>query len=126
MEITLKQVVEAAPALQDISTKELPVKTSFKIAKNLEMFRAESQIFDDERVKLLKELGEPNEKIPGSYNLKDENRGAYQEKIEELLGCTIDIAVRKITLKEFESSGVKFKPSTLYQLGFMIDEEDAT
>ena len=53
----LKQVIDIATALSSIATAKLPAKASYRIAKAINLLRPEVTTFEEQRVKLAKELG---------------------------------------------------------------------
>ena len=57
LKLNNKEIVNSIEALKNLSTKELDVKTSFKIAKNIKTIDEISNIFIEEKRKLVSKYG---------------------------------------------------------------------
>jgi hypothetical protein len=105
-----------AEQLEKLKNQDLPVKTSFKLAKTLKKMDEEKKHFEEEKLKLLKKYGEEIEDNPGSYSVGTDNKEFY-EKLEEL--CNIKVDIEKIKIEDL--GDIKLSTNTLLFLDFLIE-----
>ena len=84
MKLTNKKIATDSMILMGISRKELPVKVSYALAKNIAKIEKELEIYNSERQKLL-----------DKYCVKDENG---QNKIDE----NNQLKIQEMYLKDWE------------------------
>ena len=65
IKIKLHTLVEAKEPLLNLSTKELPLKTSYKLAKAIKKVNDELVFFEEGRLKLCQKYGNPNKEANG-------------------------------------------------------------
>lgn len=96
----LGTVVTAIPALKKLAACELTPKTLYKVSKLLAKLDKETEFFDANRNRLIRELGEETES--GKWEVKEANREAFFGKVNELLDIDIDEEITPITLPTSE------------------------
>ena len=57
MEITLKEIINAVPALNKLADSDLPLPLAYKLSKMTKTLQAEIDFFTREREKIMKEYG---------------------------------------------------------------------
>lgn len=113
----MAKAIDTFVALQAIGQEKLKGGVSLRIGRALNMLQPEIKLFEEERTKLAKELGEPQEN--GSYKFSDENIIVFNDKVNELMNEEIDITLP--TISEEEVSEMTVEPSALAVLdGIMI------
>lgn len=125
LKLTNKEIVNSIEALKNLSTKELNVKTSFKIAKNIKTIDEISNIFIEEKRKLVSKYGTKDEK--GNLKLDDngvaeinkENLSEWNRSYEELLQIENNIEIEKIKLSDLD---VRVSAQELLAIEYMIEE----
>ncbi|NOW84272.1 hypothetical protein B0H39_003184 [Clostridium beijerinckii] len=128
MKITNRELQSKVQVLSMLSNKQLPVKVSYAIAKNINSINKELKIVDSEKQKLIKDYALKNEhgevKTEGNKILfpSDEKENECNEKYNELLDIEVDLDVREVNVNELLNSNVEFSPSELIELDFMILE----
>lgn len=128
MKITNRELQSKVQVLSMLSNKQLPVKVSYAIAKNINSINKELKIVDGEKQKLIKDYALKNEhgevKTEGDKILfpSDEKENECNEKYNELLDIEVDLDVRGINIDELLNSNVEFSPGELMELDFMILE----
>jgi len=121
MKLTLRQIAMSVPGFNELSRKEMPIKVSFAVARNLKQLQEEQQLFEKKRTELFEKYGNPVEGgQPGQYQVKPESIDEFQKAQNELLDCEVDVDVTTIDPETLESSGVKLKPETFVTLSFMF------
>jgi hypothetical protein len=98
MQIKYSQLTNIINSIKKLSSKELPIQTSIKLAKLLKQLNLENEIFTNEYRKLFDKYAEKDEK----GNIKFENNNA--------------IALKKETIEEF-----KIKYNELMDYSFNVD-----
>ena len=125
MKLTNKEIVNSIEALKNLSTKELNVKTSFKIAKNIKTIDEISNIFIEEKRKLVSKYGIKDDK--GNLKLDDngvaeiakENLSEWNRSYEELLEIENNIEIEKIKLSDLD---VRVSAQELLAIEYMLEE----
>jgi hypothetical protein len=93
----LKEVIEATPAIFRVLGTKLPVKAAYHLAKIGKKLQAELTDYNDERVKLIKELGE--EQKDGGYQVKPENLKSFTDQHTALIEVEIKIDLDPLKLE---------------------------
>lgn len=58
MELSNRKIIENLSALRTVSNKQLPIKASYAIAKNINKIEEELKIFRKEKEKLINKYGQ--------------------------------------------------------------------
>lgn len=125
MKLTNNVIVNSIEALKNLSGKELDVKTSFKIAKNIKVIDEISNIFVEEKRKLVSKYGtkdkDGNLKVDdnGVAQIDKDNLEEWNRSYAELLEIENDINIEKIKLSDLD---IKVSPQELLAIEYMIEE----
>ena len=125
MKLTNNVIVNSIEALKNLSCKELDVKTSFKIAKNIKVIDEISNIFVEEKRKLVSKYGtkdkEGNLKVDdnGVAEIDKDNLEEWNRSYAELLEIENDIDIEKIKLSDLD---IRVSPQELLAIEYMIEE----
>lgn len=127
MKFSNEKILNDAPKLSAISNKQLPVKISYAIAKNIGKIEPELKVYNSEREKLIE-----------MYSLKDDTGKAVIENnnikiqkdkiqdwnrdIKELLAMEVEIDIYNYKFKIDELNGYSISPSELQAIDYMIEE----
>ena len=57
MKTTIRDIMQAVPALEKLAGASLPLKTAYKLSKNIKLLQNEIDFFTREREKIMKEYG---------------------------------------------------------------------
>lgn len=118
--LTLKEVVDGFPPLRELSQIELPARAAFQIGRALRELTNEASLFDEKWAALLKKYGEPKPGDPTKYNIKEENRAAFDAESKEFLATTVPINYEPIKLSEL--GGVPLKASWFAALPWLFTD----
>lgn len=125
MKFTNRELINKVNIIKKLMDKQLSVKGSYSIAKNINNINKELELFDSEKMKLINQYTEKDEN--GENKIKDNTivlikgkEDECNEKYSELLNIETDIEIRKINIDDLE--GVKISPSELMELDFMLSE----
>jgi hypothetical protein len=93
MKITLKKLIAAAPALQNLGTKDIPLKTAYRLQQMRELLNKELVFYVEREKSVLEKYGTPGDS-PGAYTFDtlDLQRKA-QSELEELLNFEAEPAI---------------------------------
>ncbi len=100
------------------NNKELPIKVSYAITKNLRMMEPEIKLYDEERTKLLEKHGDKAEN--NTYKIPKEHMEAWEKDIADLLDVDVTVTVHQVDISNF-TDGIE--PVVMEALEFMIKEE---
>ena len=126
MKLTNKKILKDAMTIGAISNKELPIKVSYAIAKNISKLEKELQIYNQEREKLIEKYSvkdDDNKTIIDENNqikIQDEYLYAWNKDIKELQEIEVEIDMHKFKLEEL--NGYNITPAELMAIDYMIEE----
>lgn len=125
MKLTNKKIVTDSMILMDISRKELPIKVSYALAKNIAKIEKELEIYNSERQKLLDkycvkaENGENKIDENNQLKIQEEYLKDWNQDIKELQNIELEIDIHKFKLEEL--NGYNMTPSELIAIDYMIE-----
>ncbi|WP_195948103.1 hypothetical protein [Paraclostridium bifermentans] len=125
MKLTNKKIVTDSMILMEISRKELPIKVSYALAKNIAKIEKELEIYNSERQKLLDKYCVKDEngqnKIDENNQLKiqEEYLKDWEHDIKELQNIELEIDIHKFKIAEL--NGYNMAPSELIAIDYMIE-----
>lgn len=128
MKLTNRKIVNDSNFLATLTQKQLPVKVSYAIAKNISKIENELKIYNIERQKLIDKYcvkdEEGNNVIDENNQLiiADENMTDWNNAINELLDIEVEIDIHKFNINDLMYSNVEFTPSELIIIEYMIEE----
>lgn len=125
MKLTNKQIVNDSMILMEISRKELPIKVSYALAKNISKIEKELEIYNSERQKLIDkycvkdENGENKVDENNQLKIQEEYLKDWEKGIKELQNIELEIDIHKFKLEEL--NGYNMTPSELIAIDYMIE-----
>lgn len=126
MKLTNKKILNNAMTIANISNKELPVKVSYALAKNIYKLEKELQIYNKEREKLIEKYSvkdEDNKTVIDEHNqikIQDKYLEKWNKDIEDLQNIEVEIDIHKFKLEEL--NGYNMTPAELMAIDYMIEE----
>ena len=125
MKMTNREIQSKVQILQTITQRQLPVKASYAIAKNITTINRELKVFESEKMKIINEFALKDEggnpKIEGNtYKIIEGKEEECNSKINELLDIEIDVEIRSFNINCIEN--INFSPSELLEIDFIIVE----
>lgn len=127
MKMTNRDMQGKVQTLSTLANKQLPVKVSYALAKNINTLNKELKIFEEEKMKIIKAYAVKNEH--GEPKIKDNKfvfiEGKEEEcdkKYNELLDIEVEFDVRTVDINELLNSNLNFAPSELLEIDFMLAE----
>jgi hypothetical protein len=134
MTITLNnmQIISAMESASDLLMINLPIKTSWNITKNVKKFESAYKLYNECKDKIIQKYGVKDEdgKIKVDENNQIKIFPKYVEQcgkeLEELNLCEneVDILTIKLSDLQDEDNKNKIKPATLFNLYFMIEDDE--
>lgn len=124
MKIKNEVLVNSVQVLRKLNAAELPIKLSYKLAKNIKNIEKELALYEEEKQKLIAKYGEKDEvgKIKqnddGTINILDTEK--WNNDIKELLAIEADISIEKINIDELGKSDFKITPADLGLIDYLI------
>lgn len=128
MKLTNRKIVNDANFLGTLTNKQLPIKVSYAVAKNVSKIEKELEIYNKERQKLVDKYcikdEKGNNKIDENNQLKiaNENLDDWNKSINELLDIEIEIDIHKFNINDLLNSNLDMTPSELMLIDYMIEE----
>lgn len=125
MKLTNKKIVNDSMILMEVSRKELPIKVSYALAKNIAKIEKELEIYNSERQKLLDkycikdENGENKVDENNQLKIQEEYLKDWEKDIKELQNIDLEIDIHKFKIDEL--NGYNMAPSELMAIDYMIE-----
>ncbi|MDQ0149118.1 hypothetical protein ACFO6R_05910 [Eubacterium multiforme] len=117
IKLTNKKIVEASGALEEIARKELPVKVSYSISKNISQIRKELEVYNNERQKLIEKYCSKAEE-ENKYKIDDiENWNKDSKELDEI---QVDIDINRFKLDDILDFNMS--AAELMAIDFMIEQ----
>lgn len=102
----LKTIIEITPALSALGATKLPAKIAYRVAKALNAIKADYTTYEEQRTKLLRELGTPDKVDPNIVRLGD-NAAAFDEQIKALIDEDVAVTLPTITLDDLGDASIE-------------------
>jgi len=102
MKLKLSDLVNAVQSLGIISKKDLPVKTSYALSKNIQKIDTELKAFNETRTKLFEKYGEKvKEDGKDLTRIPKEKVEIFQKELNTILDQEVEIDLWMIDINEF-------------------------
>lgn len=127
MKLSNERIVNDANVLGAISQKNLPIKVSYAIAKNIAKIEAEIKVYNKERQKLIEKYSVKDKEgklliEDNSIKIAPENVEEWNRDIKELLEIENEVDIHKFHISELENSNCTMTPAELMLIDYMIEE----
>jgi hypothetical protein len=128
---TLGACIDAEPSLTRLAAYTWPVKTAYHLAKLVRLLREETKAFEEQRIKLVRELGtaRPPTEVELTRGIRDEVIEVPPERFKdysaqylELRAVTTEIAWRPLSLDILEQQKEPIAAADLVDLGPFLDD----
>lgn len=102
MKFKLNEVYNLSRSLPNVTNKELPINTSFRLLSLLKKCSEEIKILEESRIKLVKKYAEKGkeEGKEGEFKVAEENAEKFQKEFEALLSEEVKIDFKKIKIAD--------------------------
>lgn len=140
MKIKVMDIIVKTAQLNAIAGKKMPIRMSYAVSKNREVFAKEVDKYETERIKLcnayadkdadgkpvIAEREENGQKV-SEYIFTKENREELEKALADFCDMEVHLAIQKINMKDLEKIDESdrfdaLSPMELESLYFMIDE----
>ncbi len=140
MKIKVMDIIVKTAQLNAIAGKKMPIRMSYAVSKNREVFAKEVDKYETERIKLcnayadkdadgrpvIAEREENGQKV-SEYIFTKENREELEKALADFRDMEVHLAIQKISMKDLEKIDESdrfdaLSPMELESLYFMIDE----
>lgn len=89
--VKLSEIINSQQSLNVLLGTSLPVKIAYQLSKLVNKIQPDLKIYDEQRMKLVKELGEQTDAEKDLWTIKPENMVKYTEEMAKLLDVEVDI-----------------------------------
>ena len=127
MKLSNERIVNDANVLGAISQKNLPIKVSYAIAKNIAKIEAEIKVYNKERQKLIDKYSVKDEEgkpliEDNSIKIAEEHVEEWNRDIKELLAIENEVDIHKFHIDKLINSNCDMSPAELMLIDYMIEE----
>lgn len=122
----LRNIVECADIMRELSTKTLKGRAAFKVARLLRELEKEFTLFNEKRMDLIKEYaqkdenGEMKSDENGNVTLDQDRLTEFYQNLEELLNAEVEINADKIDSDDLND--IEMTPAQIINLEEFVNE----
>lgn len=122
----LRNIVECADIMRELSTKSLKGRVAFRVARLLRELEKEFTLFNEKRMDLIKEYaqkdenGEMKSDENGNVTLDQDRLSEFYQSLDDLLNADVEINAEKIDAEDL--GDVEFTPTQIISLEPFINE----
>ena len=119
----LKQLLEIFPAVSALGSTKLSAKPGYRVAKIINLIKPDMVAYDEQRNKLLQELGTPVEGEPGRFSILGDNLKSFADQEKALLEEEVSIDLPKIKIDDLvtnDGKQIEIEPMYLAALDGII------
>lgn len=108
IKMTLNELMNATPALKELSGKSFTGATTFKIARLIREVDKEIKTFEEERMKIVNKYGEKDEngelasQEDGTVKIIEDKINECNQELVDLLNAEVEINAEKLKEEVFE------------------------
>lgn len=118
----LGELVIAQQALTRLLALDFPAAVSYKIARAARPVQAELQNYEQERIKLVRRLGEDNGE--GQIIVLPDKTAGFNEEMGALLNEDVELKIRTVDPCIFDKTDIKVRPGDLMLMWFLFEEKE--
>lgn len=124
MKIKIESIINSVEVLKKITNAEVPIQTSYHIAKNIEKIEKEIEFFEKERVKIVKKYGEKKEdgellvSENGNVNIVDVEN--FNKEMQELNSLEVELDIVKINIEDLRDSKISITPREVLSISYLL------
>lgn len=124
MKLSNRELLSNMQRLKVLAQRDLPIKASYAIAKNMRKIEDELKPYEEERQRLLEKHGKKDKEgeliVDERGRAKFKDKKAWNKDVDELLDIEVEIDFHKFNIKHLE--GREISPAELIALEHMIEE----
>lgn len=120
----LQQIINSESSLKKLLDTQLPVKVAYKISKIVNLIEPDLKIFNEQRDKLIKELG-THDKDKDIYTVEKVNLSKFADEIGKLTDIEVNLGfgqgkdLEKIKVDDL--GDIKVAAADLVQLDWLLE-----
>ena len=104
MKLQLGQIQDMKDPMSRLTNEKLPLRVAFKLNKMIRVFDENLQVIEEERVKLVKALGEESD--DGTMKVPKDNLEEFQKQYVELMMEEVEVDVIGFSIDDFGDAKV--------------------
>lgn len=123
VKVKLIDIVNSREALSNLMNEKLPMVVSYKLAKIFKAVAPELDILEQQRQKMIRDLGEPIDEEDGAWRVKRENESKFQKEFELLLKEEVELDFDPVPVSVFEAldDEISITPMELAKISFIFE-----
>jgi len=122
--VKLGDLVNSENALAALAQDDVSARMSFTLALVLKEVGKHLDAKRAAHLKLLEKYGTPREKNPNNFDIKPEQREAFDAEFKDLLETEVTLnGIGKIRASALETEGVKFSGEERLALSWLLKED---
>ncbi len=127
MKLNSRQIESVVPVLYKLSQFDFPITLSYGISKNLEMLKKETDLFYQERSKLLRKYGKKDEDgqlivEDGKIEFEEGKGQLFFAEEEKLYQITANLPIYLLNLDDLMNSNAMLSANDLQHLSVLVQD----
>lgn len=118
MKAQVVTVVQSLEAVKEITSQDLPISVAFKLLKVVEELQKVSDLFNEKRNNLIKEIGDAGEN--DQFSVPPEKMGEFTEALNPVLIEEVDLDCEQIPMSVLETTDVKISAANLMAIKWLL------
>ena len=118
MKLKLREFVEGQAALQALLAMDIPISTSYKLAKQIRLIENETKPYWDTRKKALEPFSDKDGKIEWPDK---ETRVKVNKELDKVLDAIVEIEIKTLPIKSL-GEDIDIAPGILYGAWFLFTD----
>lgn len=122
----LRNIVESADIMRELSNKSLKGRAAFRVARLLRELEKEFTLFNEKRMDLIKEYAQKDENGEiksdenGNVTLDQDRLNEFYQSLDELLNADVEINAEKIDSEDL--GDIEITPAQIINLEAFLNE----
>ena len=127
VKLSNKKILDDVNVLSSLNGKQLPVKVSFAISKNIGKIESVLKVYNREREKLLEKYSKKDDEGKsiienGNITIQENKVEEWNKDIADLLAIENEVDIHKFSINEFNGKDYEISPGELRAIDYMIEE----
>lgn len=122
--VKLQQIIASQEGLNKLLSTKLPIKSAYAISKLVNKIQPDIKVYDEQRIKLIKELGTQTDPEKDVWSVNPENVAQFQEELTKLQDIDVDLGfgegkeLEKINIADLGDTQIE--PNDLLPLEWLL------
>lgn len=115
-------MLNSKPAIEELAQQPIPIDIGFKLALLIKEMNVALNLFDKQKLDILKEYGTYNSELNKFDFIEAEDGVKASTELQSLIEQEVSITIPEISMQDLIDCEIKVKPSSLIVLDWLIKQ----